>query len=177
MSKKRQVGWRDELWFARRRMPFGLGYYSSFVYIWVTFGFEGGNQSSGAGWWPNRKFCRSGPNLPRGSIAKEINSMFWWSKTPIRESLFVVTEVDVLVLLVRPSFLHSWFCRCESALAVMICRTSEEVGLNKGLEGKELMVTSTPTVLEVQPWDVRGGEAGYGSTDRSKGREWGSDGR
>jgi hypothetical protein len=53
----------------------------------------------------------------------------------------------------------------------MICRTSEEVGLNEGLGGKELMVTLTPTVLEVQPWDVRGGEAGYGSKDRSKGRE------
>jgi hypothetical protein len=53
----------------------------------------------------------------------------------------------------------------------MICRTSEEVGLNKGLGGKELMVTSTLTVLEVQLWDVRGGEAGYGSKDRSKGQE------
>ncbi len=44
----------------------------------------------------------------------------------------------------------------------MICRTSEEVGLNEGLGGKELVVTSTPTVLEVQPWDVSNGEAGYG---------------
>jgi len=83
----------------------------------------------------------------------------------------VMVPVILSVLFLRLIFFFSYFCRCESALAVMICTTSEEVGLNEGLGGKELMVTSTPTVLEVQPWDVRGGEAGYGSKDRSKGRE------
>jgi hypothetical protein len=34
--------------------------------------------------------------------------------------------------------------------------------------GKELMVISAPTLVEVQPWDVRGGEAGYGSKEESK---------
>ncbi len=28
------------------------------MYIWVAFGLEGGNQSSGAGWWPKRKCWR-----------------------------------------------------------------------------------------------------------------------
>ncbi len=39
------------------------------------------------------------------------------------------------------------------------------------LGGKELIVTSALTVLEVQPWNVRGGGAGYGSKERMKGRE------
>ena len=33
------------------------------------------------------------------------------------------------------------------------------------------MVISVRTVWEVQPWDVSGGGAGYGSKERSKGRE------
>ena len=33
------------------------------------------------------------------------------------------------------------------------------------------MVISVPTVWEVQPWDVSGGGAGYGSKERSKGQE------
>jgi hypothetical protein len=37
--------------------------------------------------------------------------------------------------------------------------------------GKELMVISTPTVVEVHLWEVRGGEAGYGSKERSKRQE------
>ena len=56
-----------------------------------------------------------------------------------------------------------------SALAVIICRTSGELGLIRGLEGNELMVILAPTVWEVHPWDVRAGGAGYGSKDRSKG--------
>jgi hypothetical protein len=83
----------------------------------------------------------------------------------------VIIAVDASVLSIRPSFLLSYFCRCESALAVIICRTSGERGLIGSLGGKELMVTSAPTVWEVQPWDVSGGGAGYGSKERSKGRE------
>ena len=58
-----------------------------------------------------------------------------------------------------------------SALAVIICRTSGELGLIRGLGGNELMVISAPTVCEVHPCDARGGGAGYGSKERSKGRE------
>ena len=43
--------------------------------------------------------------------------------------------------------------------------------------GNELMVISVSTVWEVHPWDVSGGRAGYGSKERSNGREGGSDGR
>ena len=39
------------------------------------------------------------------------------------------------------------------------------------------MVTSIPMVLEVHPWKVRCGGAGYGSKEMSNGREWVSDGR
>ncbi len=58
-----------------------------------------------------------------------------------------------------------------SALAVIICRASGELGLIRGLGGNELMVISAPMVWEVHPWDARGGGAGYGSKERSKGRE------
>ncbi len=83
----------------------------------------------------------------------------------------VVIEVDASVLLVQPSFLRLHFCRCELVLAVISCRTSGELGMMENLGGKELMVILAPTVVEVQPWDVRGGGAGYGSKERSKGRE------
>ncbi len=81
----------------------------------------------------------------------------------------VIIEVDALVLLIQPSFLHLHFYRCELALAVVICRTSGELGMMESFGGKELMVILVPTVVEVQPWDVRGGEAEYGSKERSKG--------
>jgi len=60
-------------------------------------------------------------------------------------------EVDGSVLLVRPSFLRSYFCRCELALVAIICRTSCELGLKGTMGGNELMVISAPTVWEVHP--------------------------
>ncbi len=54
----------------------------------------------------------------------------------------VIIEVDGLVLLVRPSFLRSYFCRFESASAVIICRTSGELGSIGSMGGKGLMVIS-----------------------------------
>ena len=129
----------------KRRIPLGLGYCSNFVYIWVAFGLEGGNRSCGAVCCPNRKFWRSGTNLPRGSITKGMSSMFQLSRSPITVSPWVMVEVDGLVLLVRPSFLRSYFCRCESALAVIICRTSGELGSRGTVGGNELMVISAPT--------------------------------
>ena len=63
----------------------------------------------------------------------------------------VIIEVDALVLLIRPSFLHLHFCRCELALAIIICRTSGELGMMESFGGKELMVISAPTVVEGQP--------------------------
>ncbi len=86
-------------------------------------------------------------------------------------SPWVTTEVDASVLSIPPSILCSYVCRCEPAFAVIICRTSGELGLMESLRGKEVIVTLALTVLEVQPWNVRSGEAGYGSKERSKGRE------
>ncbi len=77
------------------------------MYIWVAFGLEGGNRSIGDRWWPKRKFWRSGRNMPRGSIAKGISSMFRLSRSPISVSPQVIIEVGALVLLICPSFLHS----------------------------------------------------------------------
>ena len=62
------MGWKD---------AFGFRYGSNFVYFWVACGLDGGNRSCGAGWWLKRKFWRSRPNLPRGSITIGISSMFW----------------------------------------------------------------------------------------------------
>jgi hypothetical protein len=60
-------------------------------------------------------------------------------------------EVDGSVLLVRPSFLRSCFCRCESTLAVIMCRTSGELGLKGSVGGNGLIVISVSTVWEVHP--------------------------
>ena len=54
---------------------------------------------------------------------------------------------------------------------MIICRTLGELGCRGSLGGKELMVILAPTVWEVQPWDVSGGGARYGSKERLKGRE------
>jgi hypothetical protein len=43
--------------------------------------------------------------------------------------------VVVSVLLLRPIFFFSYFCRCVSALAVNIVVTSGEVGLKEGHGG------------------------------------------
>ena len=34
----------------QEKNAFGTGILSNLLYIWVAFGLEGGNQSSGAGW-------------------------------------------------------------------------------------------------------------------------------
>ena len=93
-------------------------------------------------------------------MANGIRSIFRCSKSPMIESPVVVIEVDLSVLLLRLSFLRSYFCRCDEALAFSSCKTSVELELSSGLGGKELIVTSIPTVLEVHPWVGRGGDAG-----------------
>ena len=54
--------------------------------------------------------------------------------------------VILLVLFLRPIFFFSYFCRCESALAVNIVMTSGEVGSKEG-HGGQAMVTSKPMVV------------------------------
>jgi len=59
----------------------------------------------------------------------------------------VVVPVILSVLFSRPIFFFSYFCRCESALAVNIVMTSEEVGSKEGHGGGQAMVTSKPMVV------------------------------
>ena len=59
----------------------------------------------------------------------------------------VMMPVVVLVLLSRPIFFFSYFCRCVSALAVYIVVTSGEVGLKEGYGGGLVIVILKPTVV------------------------------
>jgi hypothetical protein len=59
----------------------------------------------------------------------------------------VVVPVILLVLFSRPIFFFSYFCRCESALAVNIVMTSGEVGSKEGRGGGQAMVKSKPMVV------------------------------
>ena len=61
-------------------------------------------------------------------------------------SPMVMVPVEGSVLLSRPIFFFSNFCRCESALAVNIVATSGEAGSKEGSGGGPVMVTSKPTV-------------------------------
>ena len=59
----------------------------------------------------------------------------------------VVVPVFLSVLFSRPIFFFSYFCRCESALAVNIVMTSGDVGSNEGHGVGQAMVTSKPMVV------------------------------
>ncbi len=49
--------------------------------------------------------------------------------------------------LLPPNLFYSYFCRCDSALAVKILVTSLEVGLKIGQGGGQLMVILKPMVM------------------------------
>jgi hypothetical protein len=51
------------------------------------------------------------------------------------------------VLLSRPIFFFSYFCRCESALAINIVMTLGEVVSKEGHGGGQAMVTLKPMVV------------------------------
>ncbi len=59
----------------------------------------------------------------------------------------VVVHVILSVLFSHPIFFFSFFCRCESALAVNIVMTSGEVGSKEWHGGGQAMVTSKPMVV------------------------------
>jgi hypothetical protein len=59
----------------------------------------------------------------------------------------VIVPVILSVLFSPPIFFFSYFCRCESALAVNIVMTSGEVGSNEGHGVGQAMVTSKPMVV------------------------------
>ncbi len=123
------------------RMPFGLGKCVILWYIEVALGFVGVNVIGFVGCVSQRKVWRIGPNRPKGSIAMGINIILRSRRSP------VVVPVILLVLFSRPIFFFSYFCRCESALAVNIVMTSGEVGSKEGHGGWQAMVTSMPMVV------------------------------
>jgi hypothetical protein len=100
-----------------------------------------------AGSVSKRKVWRRGPNRPWGSIARGMRTMLRVRSSPIIVSPNVMMPVVGSVLLSRPIFFFSYFCRCVLALAVNIVVTSREVGLKEGYGGGLVIVTSKPTVV------------------------------
>jgi hypothetical protein len=94
-----------------------------------------------------RKVWWRGSNCPWGSIVRGMRTMLRVRSLPIIVSPTVMMPVVVLVLLSRPIFFFSYFCRCVSALAVYIVVTSGEVGLKEGYGGGLVIVISKPTVV------------------------------
>ncbi len=128
-------------------MPLGLGKVVILEYIKVALGLFVVNNIGIVGSVSKRKVWRRGPNCPWGSIARGMRTMLHVRRLPIIESPTVMVPVVGLVLLSRPIFFFSYFCRCLSALAVNIVVTSGEVGLKEGYDGGLVIVTSKPTVV------------------------------
>jgi len=128
-------------------MPLGLGKVVILEYIEVALGLFVVNDIGVAGSVSKRKFWRRGPNCPRGSIARGMRTMLRVRSLPIVVSPTVMVPVVGSVLLSRPIFFFSYFCRCVLALAVKIVVTSGEVGLKEGYGGGLVIVTLKPTVV------------------------------
>lgn len=128
-------------------MPLGLGKVVILEYIEVALGLLVVNDIGVAGSVSKRKVWRRGPNLPWGSIARGMRTMLCVRRSPSNVSPTVMMPVAGSVLLLRPIFFFSYFCRCVSALAVNIVVTSGEVGLKEGHGGGLVIVTSKPMVV------------------------------
>ena len=128
-------------------MPLGLGKVVILEYIKVALGLLVVNDIGVAGSVSKRKVWRRGPNRPWGSIARGMRTMLCVRRSPSNVSPTVMMPVAGSVLLSRPIFFFSYFCRCVSALAVNIIVTSGEVGLKEGYGGGLVIVTSKPTVV------------------------------
>ena len=128
-------------------MPLGLGKVVILEYIEVALGLLVVNDIGVVGSVSKRKVWRRGPNRPWGSIARGMRTMLCVRRSPINVSPTVMVPVAGSVLLSRPIFFFSYFCRCLSALAVNIVVTSGEVGLKEGYGGGLVIVTSKPTVV------------------------------
>ena len=128
-------------------MPLGLGKVVILEYIEVALGLLVVNDIGVAGSVSKRKVWRRGPNRRWGSIARGMRTMLRVRRSPIIVSPTVMVPVFGSVLLSRPIFFFSYFCRCLLALAVNIVVTSGEVGLKEGYGGGLVIVTSKPTVV------------------------------
>ncbi len=119
-------------------MPLGLGKVVILEYIEVALGLLVLNDIGVAGSVSKRKVWRRGPNRPWGSIARGMRTMLCCvRRSPSYVSPTVMMPVVGSVLLSRPIFFFSYFCRCVSALAVNIVVTSGEVELKEGHGGLE----------------------------------------
>ena len=128
-------------------MPLGLGKVVILEYIEVALGLLVVNDIGVVGSVSRRKVWRRGPNRPWGSIARGMRTMLCVRRSPSNVSPTVMVPVAGSVLLSRPIFFFSYFCRCVSALAVNIVVTLGEVGLKEGYGGGLVIVTSNPTVV------------------------------
>ncbi len=136
-----------QLWSASFRMPLELGKVVILEYIEVALGLFVVNDIGVASSVSKRKVWRRGPNRLWGSIARGMRTMLCVRRSPIIVSPTVMVPVFGSVLLSRPIFFSSYFCRCVSALVVNIVVTSGEVGLKEGYGGGLVIVTSNPTVV------------------------------
>ena len=93
-------------------------------YIKVALGLVGANDIGVVGLVSKRKVCRSGPKRPCGSRARGMRIILRVWRSPMTVLPIVMVPVVWSVLLSRPIFFFSYFCRCESALAVNIVVTS-----------------------------------------------------
>ncbi len=128
-------------------MPLGLGKVVILEYIKVVLGLFVVNVIGIVGSVSKRKVWRRGPNRPWGSIARGMRTMLCVRRSPISVSPTVMVPVVGSVLLSRPIFFFSYFCRCLTALAVSIVVILGEVGLKEGYGGGLVIVTSKPTVV------------------------------
>ena len=115
--------------------------------ISVALGRDGGNDGGERGGVPKRKVRASGPRRPKGSIANGRRVMVRCKISPITASPRMASPVSGSRLFPRHNFLLSKTCRCESALADMIRRTSGESKSMEGHDGVLLMVMSAPMVV------------------------------
>ena len=128
-------------------MPLGLGKVVILEYIKVALGLFVVNVIGIVGSVSKRKVWRRGPNRPWGLILRGMRTMLCVRRLPISVSPTVMVPVVGSVLLSRPIFFFSYFCRCLSALAVSIVVTSGEVGLKEGYGGGLVIVILKPTVV------------------------------
>ncbi len=132
---------------ASLRMPFGLWKCVIFWYIEVVLDFIGVNVIGFVGWVLKRKVWRIGTRHPKGSIAMGIRIILRSRRPPMMVLPVAVVSVILSILFSRPIFFSSYYCRCESALAVNIVVTSGEVGSKEGHGGGHAMGTSKPMVV------------------------------
>ncbi len=128
-------------------MPLGLGKVVILEYIKVVLGLFVMNDIGVVGSVSKRKVWRRGPNCLWGLIARGMRTMLRVRRSPIIVSPTVMVPVVGSVLLSRPIFCFSYFCRCVLALAVNIVVTLGGVGLKEGYGGGLVIVTSMPTVV------------------------------